>query len=80
LLRDERGVCLRLSIEEAAKSAIAGKIDSLLSTLHSTPDNCDLILDLGAPDNFEPLEGFAEAIQAVVSRLPHLGQITISRK
>ncbi|HUV62349.1 MAG TPA: beta family protein [Sedimentisphaerales bacterium] len=72
LAKDKRGVCLRLSIEEAAKSASTGEIDSLLSTLHITPNNCDLILDLGAPDNFEPLEGFAKAIQAVVNRLPYL--------
>jgi len=72
LVKDKRGVCLRISIEKAAKSESVGKIDSLLSTLHIKHNNCDLVLDLSAPDNFEPLEGFAKAIQAIVSRIPYL--------
>jgi hypothetical protein len=70
--KDERGACLRLSIQEAAKSTSAGEIDSLLSTLYIKHNDCDLVLDLGAPDNFEPLGGFAKAIQAIVSRIPNL--------
>lgn len=71
IVKDKRGICLRISIEEAAKSAFANEIDSLLSTLDVKHNYCDLILDLGAP-NFEPLEGFAKAIQAIVSRIPYL--------
>jgi len=72
LAKDHRGVCLRISIEEAAKSESVGKINSLLSKLHIKPNYCDLVLDLSAPDNFEPLDGFAKAIQAIVSRTPYL--------
>jgi len=72
LAKDKRGVCLRLSIEEAAKNTSVGEIGSLLSMLRIKPNNCDLILDLGAPDNFEPLGDFAKAIQAVVSSIPNL--------
>jgi len=46
LAKDKRGVCLRISIEKAAKSESVGKIDSLLSTLHIKSNNCDLVLDL----------------------------------
>jgi hypothetical protein len=71
MIKDKRGVCLRISIEKAAKSTFVEEMDSLLSTLGIEPNNCDLILDLGTP-NFEPLEGFAKAIQAIVSRIPYL--------
>lgn len=71
LIRDKRGVCLRISIEEAAKSSFVKQIDSLLSTCSVEHNDCDLILDLRAP-NFEPLGGFAKAIEIVVSRIPYL--------
>ena len=72
LVKDMHGVCLRLSIEEAAKSTFAGEIDSLLSTLDINAHNCDLIIELGAPNNYEPLKDFTRAIQAIVSRIPYL--------
>ncbi len=71
LIKDKRGVCLRISIEKAAKITFVGEIDSLLSTLGIKPHNCNLILDLGAP-NFIPPEGFSKAIQAVVSSFLYL--------
>jgi hypothetical protein len=43
-----------------------------LSTLKFQSADCDLILDLGAPTNFLPLNGFAMAIQGIVSKLPYL--------
>lgn len=71
LTKDKRGVCLRISIEEAAKSSFVKKIDSLLSEFGIKHNDCDFILDLGAP-NFEPLEGFTKTIQAIVNRIPCL--------
>lgn len=71
LSQNKSGVCLRIKIGQAAKSTLKTEIDSLLSTLKIQSTDCDLILDLGAP-NFVPLDGFTMAIQAIVSKLPYL--------
>lgn len=68
---DKNGVCLRITIEQAAKSTLKNEIDSLLSTLGINSNDCDLVLDLGTP-NFVPLEGFSKAIQTIVSSFPYL--------
>jgi hypothetical protein len=68
---DKSGVCLRIKIEQAAKGSLKSEFSSLLSRLKVKPESCDLIIDLGAP-NFIPLEGFSKAIEAIVSRFPHL--------
>jgi len=70
--RDKNGICLRITIEQAKKKTIKNEIDSLLSTLKIQHTDCDLIVDLGAPINFLPLNGFAMAIQGIVSKLPYL--------
>lgn len=69
--KDKNRICLRITIEQAWKSTLKTEIDSLLSTLGIYYSDCDLILDLGAP-NFVPLEGFSMAIQQKMSKLPYL--------
>jgi len=73
LTKDKNGVCLRVSIEEADKSSFTKDVNSLLSALNVKVDNCDIIVDLGAP-NFVPPEGFSKAIQNIVSNLPNLNK------
>jgi hypothetical protein len=68
--KDERGLCLRLQIGEAAKPNLKNEIDGLLNNV-VPPSECDLVLDLGAP-NFVPLEGFAKAVEVLVRKLPYL--------
>ena len=70
---DKRGVCLRITIEQAAKEALKIEIDALLSTVEIKPSDIDLVLDLEAP-NFVPLDGFRMVIQAIVSKLPYLNK------
>ena len=72
LSKDNLGVCLRILIEQAAKSSFKKEVDFLLSSLEISSNNCDFILDLDTP-NFVPLDGFSMAIHAVVSKLPYLG-------
>jgi len=72
LAKDKNGVCLRITIEQAAKKTIKKEIDSLLLTLKTQSTDCDIILDLGAPTNFHPLDGFLMAVQGIVSKLPYL--------
>ncbi|MBN1803997.1 MAG: beta family protein [Sedimentisphaerales bacterium] len=71
LKKDKKGLCLRVKIELAAKSTFKTGTDSLLAMFKIKPSDCDLILDLGAP-NFEPLDGFSKAIQAIVNKIPYL--------
>ena len=70
--KDGRGLCLRLSIEDAGKSDVKTSIDALLEQVDLQVKECDLVLDLGAPPNFEPIEGFARLIEAIVRKLPYL--------
>lgn len=70
-VKDKKGICLRITIEQAAKSTLKNEIDSLLSTLGINSNDCDIVLDLGAP-NFVPPDGFSSAIQAILSKLPYL--------
>ena len=70
---DDRGACIRLSVEEAAKPSVRDVIAELLSRLGTTAAECDMALDLGAP-SFSPIQGFAKAIASVVKRLPHLSR------
>jgi len=72
LAKDKNGVCLRIMIEQAAKSTLKKDLDSLLSTLKTQSADCDLILDLGAPTNFRPLDGFSIAIREIVNKVPYL--------
>lgn len=72
LTQDKSGVCLRIKIEQAEKSSFKEDLDGLLSTLNIHASDCGFILDLGTP-NFVPPKGFSKVIQAIVSRLPYLG-------
>jgi hypothetical protein len=69
--KDKNGICLRITIEEAAKSTLESGVNSLLSILKIQPNSCDCIIDLGVP-NFVPLDGFSIVIQTIISKLPYL--------
>ncbi len=72
--KDGRGVCIRVSIENAAGQDFKKSVDALLRDVDLTSRDCDLVLDLGAPPNFEPVEGFAKLVAGVVGKLPYLSQ------
>lgn len=74
LSTSESRVCIRLSLEQAARKSIGRHLNSLLLLLEVKAENCDLILDLGAPANFIPLDGFCRLVHAVVKDLPLLSQ------
>ena len=69
--KDKKGVCFRVTLEQAARSNIKEMIDNILSIIGLTQKDSDFILDLGAP-NFVPLEGFCKLVQAIVQKLPYL--------
>lgn len=73
LAKDRRGVCFRITAEQAARSSLKTDLDYLLSKLAIASNNCDFILDLGAP-NFLPLDGFVNVISTLVGGLPYLNE------
>jgi len=70
---DKHGLCIRVTIEEAAKPSLSSNIDALLSATQVEAMDCDLVLDLGAP-NFEPVDGFSKLVEALIKKIPNLGQ------
>jgi len=70
---DKHGLCIRFNIEEASKPELRKSIEAILSTNGLNADQCDLVLDLEAP-NFEPIDGFAKLCVSIIKRLPQLHQ------
>ena len=68
--KDKRGVCIRVTLAEVAKPGLITILNSLMKQLKVSPNQCDCIVDLGAP-NFEPLDGFTKLVHALLSRLPY---------
>lgn len=65
------GLCLRVGLEEAVKHDLNTAIDTLLGVVDVAVEQCDFILDLGAP-NFEPIDGLARLLEGVITTLPYL--------
>lgn len=68
--KDKRGVCVRVALAEAAKPNLKSMLDKLLDQLQVRPNECNVVLDLGAP-NFEPIDGFTKLVHALLARLPY---------
>jgi hypothetical protein len=68
---DGRGLCIRVKIEEVVKVNFNSSIQNLISTYCLAIEQCDLIIDLRAP-NFEPIDGFAGLLSNVIAKLPNL--------
>lgn len=71
--KDKRGLCIRIGIEESASPSLRAGIDALLSNNGVKAEECDLVLDLGAP-NFVPIDGFTKVIDALIRELPYLAK------
>ncbi len=71
--QDKRGLCLRISIEEAAGNNLKTAVDGALETGDLKARECDLVLDLRAP-NFKPVEGFVKLVAGIIGRIPYLQQ------
>ncbi len=70
--KDGRGLCMRIRLEEAGRTDLKSSVDGVLSRLGLEARDCDLVLDLEAPPNFEPVYGFAKLIETMTRRLPYL--------
>jgi len=69
---DNRGLCLRGSLQKASGSHFVEMVDDLLGEMHVGPEQCDFIFDLDAPNNFEPLDVFAGLLEPIIKNIPHL--------
>jgi hypothetical protein len=69
---DKKGVGIRARIEHVMKANFGASLDALLKSLKVTPEETDLIVDLGTP-NYEPYVAFATALAAALGRIPNLG-------
>ncbi|QCI63944.1 beta family protein [Phreatobacter stygius] len=73
--RDGRGLGLRLRIEHVMKPGCKTALDALILASGVTPDQVDLIVDLGAP-NYQPYTDFADAL---IYALSLLGDLSVFR-
>lgn len=62
----ELGVCIRLSLDDANRATVTHELYALLTDLHVSPEDTDLVLDYGQIDSPPP------RIADVMSRLPSL--------
>ncbi len=68
---DGRGLCLRVSIVECAAQGFKASIDRLLDRTGLSANDCDFILDVGAP-SFRPLVGFGGLLKRIIGGIPYL--------
>ena len=71
ITQDQRGVCLRINIEDTVKPDLTRTLEELLRRYHQKVEGCDFILDLGAP-SFDPIDDFGRLINTIIANLPHI--------
>lgn len=69
---DGSGACIRLTTEDLTSPEFQNQLFSLLQTLDVAMERCHLILDLGAPGSFEPIEGFTKMVVGLIEKIPEL--------
>ena len=69
---DRHGACIRLPLESALGTRANTDLEDLLDGLDLQRNDAHLVLDIGAPANFEPISGFAKLVQAAIRRILHL--------
>lgn len=69
---DNRGFCLRTSLEKITRPDSGNRIDQILSEINIKPSQCDFIFDIDAPPNFEPLDVFADLLESIITNMPYL--------
>ena len=68
------GISLRLNLSDLIDASIQEDIDKLVGFFHCNYQDVDLILDLGVPANFDPIDDFASAIYGYLASLKNLKQ------
>jgi hypothetical protein len=68
---DKKGVGIRARIEHVMKASFAASLGTLLKSIKVTPEETDLIVDLGTP-NYEPYAAFTAALAVALAKIPNL--------
>jgi hypothetical protein len=68
IAHDQRGVCLRVSLEDLSNADIEQRLNALMMQFEVQPSDVSLVIDLGAPA-FEPISVFCNAIRAAISQI-----------
>jgi len=71
---DKNGVCIRLEFSDLVRPGLQMNFVSLLNFFEIKLIDVDLVLDLKAP-NFEPMDGFVDAVQNALKELPQIEQV-----
>lgn len=69
---DQNGIGIRANLEDCFEVSFSSDIKSLVADAGVSALDTDFILDLGAPDNYEPYEDFGALITAAISNIPDL--------
>lgn len=69
---DNRGLCIRVGLEEVTEGNFVENLKAVNDEINIKPENCDFILDLETPPNFEPINGFSGLVESIISELPNL--------
>ncbi len=70
LAHGQSGLALRMTRDEFEQGDLSQRVNAFLSTHNLSPDEIDVILDLGAVDDMIP-EGIAAFAQAFLAEVPH---------
>jgi hypothetical protein len=69
---DQGGLGLRCRLDAVSRADIVAKVKAMITAMDLEPAQCHLILDIGAPDNFEPLDALAAILETGLQRIPYL--------
>ncbi len=70
---DQRGACLRLTMADFDRTALARDIETLLRTLGIGWAEADLVIDLGTP-NYLPIAAYVRTMSALLGLVPSLNR------
>jgi len=64
--KDDSGIGLRVTLSDLMRATFAKDLSAVLARVSISREAIDLILDLGAPENFEPYRDFAKVVASLV--------------
>jgi hypothetical protein len=72
--KDKKGFALRLRVEDLIDKNSNNDIETLLNYLDCEMEQVDFIVDLVAPQAFEPYQGFGKALMSIIKRIEGLNR------
>lgn len=69
----KKGCCIRLSLEQGYNENLVFDLQNLLSFLSVAVTEADIVIDLGAPETFDPIPAFAKALSPLFLKVAAVG-------